>query len=327
MKTQITLAPLFGLLFAGSALANTYLNYGVQDQANFVGENGQAAQVKISQTSGNWKKYDSFIGAGATWLYATAADETLYIFNEEQRIAQKLVNFADPVGKTYSFKLGACNTGGKIEAKGLTLNTLAGNFTNVVKMSFDSKCADGGTLEAWFAPKVGVVKWAQQSIVGPQNWNISSAKVEGKNYGFATLQSAIRSSADFPKTNFVFHTEAPKAEAYLNIRNVSNQELVLAFASGQEFDVTLLDAQRRVVNAWSANKRFIQAFHDVAIAPGETKRFGASVDLINLETGLPVQGGQYFLKVELKSAYGRFAGQQQSLSVSAEIPVLVARAK
>lgn len=326
MKTQITLATAF-LLFAAHANANSYLDFGPADQSNFINDNGQPAQMKITQYGNpGWKKYSGFLGQ-QVWLYSSALDEKLFVYDEAQRVAQQLVDFSDPVGKRYSFNLGPCNTGGSIVAKGLSMNTLAGNFSNVVHLRLDSKCADDGITEAWFAPKVGVIKWGKQSIAGVTTWNIGSATVNARMYGFATLESALRASAEFPQDHFVFHSIPPQVESVLVLNNVSNQDMQLTFHSGQEVEVTLYDANHNVINLWSANIRFVQAFHDVNLRAGDSHRFAASIALRDMNSGQAIQGGQYFLKIELANPQARFAGNTQNFALSAEIPIWVARSK
>lgn len=294
----IVLSTLISLAATSTASANTYLNLNTTDNATFANGKGQNVNLSITPATLGWNKYSDFLGTGARKVWAQEGSESVYVLNETTNTAEKLVNFADPVGTGYSFSFATCNTGATLAQKGLTLATPVGTYKDVVRLSFNAKCADGGLLEAWFAPKVGVIKWSSQTIMGANTFELNGGKIAGQTLG---LQSALKATASFPKTVFLLGSTAEQAAASINITNTSNQNLVLHFTSGQEFEISLLNSNNQVLNTWGSRIRFVQGNHDVTIAPGQSKSFGASLGL-QYVSGTPLASGNYTLRVEMKAA-------------------------
>lgn len=320
---KLTTSNLFALIClaaCSTASANTYVNLSPLDNASFSNSKGQNVTLSVSAFTLGWNKYSNFLGTGARKVWAQDGSEAVYVLNESTNTAEKLVNFADPVGSSYNFSFAACNTGGTLAQKGLTLATPVGTFKDVVRMTFDAKCADSGILEAWFAPQVGVIKWSSQTIAGANTFELSSGKVGGQNLG---LQSALKAVANFPKTAFLIGNTTELAAASFTLTNTSNQNMVLHFASGQEFEISLLNSNYQVLNTWSARVRFVQGSHDVTIAPGQSKSFGGNLAL-QYVSGNVLAAGIYTLRLELKAAsYAVGSNPPTAGTLSTDMPILV----
>lgn len=332
MKTLTTTIKQFAaiaaisLLPASAAMANSYLTFANGDVSNFVNANGREISVKIvAKGNSGWNKYSQFLSEGERWVWTTPVNESVYLFNEESRQSEKMVDFADPVGTNYNFKLGSCGTGGRLEEKGLTMSTAAGTFNNVVRMSFISRCNDGGTQQAWFAPKVGIIKWSSDSIIGSVDTNLVSAKVGSSTYGLFSAQQAWSTRASFPNTYFLVGNSQKEVTAKLSVTNISRQNLALQFTSGQDFEITLLDSSGQVMNVWSANKRFTQALRDVSFAAGTTQTFGGTLPLINMNGGA-LRTGYYTVRIELKAQRTVVGSQVLPTALSAETQIYVQQA-
>lgn len=294
----IALSTLISLAALSTASANTYINLSTADNATFANGKGQNVNLAITPATLGWNNYSSFLGTAARKVWTQDGSESVYVLNDTTNTAEKLVNFADPVGTNYNFSFAACTTGATLAQKGLTLATPVGTFKDVVRLSFNAKCADGGLLEAWFAPQVGVIKWSSQTIMGANTFELNGGKIAGQTLG---LQSALKATANIPKTVFLLGSTAEQAAASITINNTSSQNLVLQFTSGQEFEISLLNSNNQVLNTWSSRIRFVQGTHDVTIAPGQSKSFGASLGL-QYVSGTPLATGNYTLRVEMKAA-------------------------
>lgn len=300
LLARLALVSLFAV--ATTASANTYLNLKPTDSAVYMNGNGQMTYLSLTASNvTGWIKYSEFLGSGERFVWTSPANEAVYLFNQEKRSSEKLVNFADPVGTRYSFTLGACTNGGTLAQKGISMNTAAGTFNNVIRMTFSNNCADAGTGEAWFAPQVGVIKWSTQSIIGPVTQELAGAKVGSKTYGIAALQSAMKLSPSFSASHVVLNGTTQQASANIKVTNTGNHDMTLHFASGQEFEISLIDRNHQVLNTWGARVRFIQGEHNVVIAAGKSQDFGGALDLQNLD-GNQLSAGQYTLRIELKTS-------------------------
>ena len=63
------------------------------------------------------------------------------------------------------------------------------------------------------------------------------------------------------------------------VQNEYNHPRVFQFASGQQFDLEIIDQAGRVVAAWSDDKFFIQSPTFFALGPGESAMFTADMSL------------------------------------------------
>jgi hypothetical protein len=76
----------------------------------------------------------------------------------------------------------SCNDGVSVSviSRSETVTVPAGTFTGCLLIRFGSgPCADGGTIDEYFAPGVGMVKRVEQTIAGPRALELQSAVVNG----------------------------------------------------------------------------------------------------------------------------------------------------
>jgi hypothetical protein len=79
----------------------------------------------------------------------------------------------------------------------------------------------------------------------------------------------------------------------LQVRNRSDEETVLQFSSGRQFDFIVVDAgSSRVRWQWSSDKSFIQILTELTFEPGETKNFSAVWNQVGAD-GQAVGAGNY----------------------------------
>jgi hypothetical protein len=135
----------------------------------------------------------------------------------------------------------------------------AGPLADVLQIRYRiTVCADVGDLFEQYAENIGMVQRVSDSIAGPQTFNLTHATVGNieidavPNARFAvSFRAAGRSGA---------------ATAVLRLRNNSSLPLHLKFATGQEYDVAVVDAQGQTVWTWSDGQFFTQDLHEETIA-------------------------------------------------------------
>ncbi len=145
------------------------------------------------------------------------------------------------------------------------------------------------------------------------DFNLVDGVVAGKSVKLNGTQNPLQVTANFPRSSFVLGSTTQQISASIELTNIGTEDLVLHFSSGQDFELSLLNANNQVVNLWSANKRFTQALRDVSLAPGETRSFGGAIDLINMN-GQRLAAGVYTLRIEVKGSttYGLAGPSAQS---------------
>lgn len=94
------------------------------------------------------------------------------------------------------------------------------------------------------------------------------------------------------------------------VENSGDRQIDLEFPSGRQFDIVVEDEQGRVVDQWSANKRFSGVPSTTHLKPGEEAVFEGTVRL-------PERDGSYIVRMELNTQNRHFAAETsvQVLSV------------
>lgn len=307
-------------LAAATSQANSYLNWSSSDYGMFESARGGEQDMRVLDSYGDgWQKFSSFLGAGERWVWTQAGSEVVYLYNSERRANEKLVNFADAVGKRYSVKVDVCTNSALLAEKNLNLSTVAGAFKNVVRMEFSGNCADAGITQAWFAPAVGLVQWEEQSIMGPVLFTLARGVIGGKHYPVPALQVV----ADLPRSHLIMNGNR-NVTAGLTVINNSNSDLSFRFDGGQEFEISLLTLDGEVLNTWGANKRFTQGEHAVVIKANSSHYFGGEIAIQGVD-GEALDIGTYLLRIEMKGSHAPEASAFSRDVLKLEAPLFLDR--
>lgn len=269
----------------------------------------------VDSYGANWKQYSSFLGVKNAWLWLSSDGAELYWRNSADTL-DLMVNFDDPVGTYYPVRVEQCTDSSTIGKKGIQITTSAGSFKEVIRLDFSGHCADAGLQHAWFAPKVGVIKWSHSSIQGPVAFELQHAKVDGMTL---PNQQGLELTSQFP-SQAVMLNEQDSVEAYITLINHSDETMTIDFNSGQTFDIYLYDDQDQLMTQWSADRMFTQALQSMEIKAGTAERFGGEVALVNQE-GQPLDIGTYRLKVEIKGDLSPEGSVFTEVPLSSEAPL------
>jgi len=291
----------FFLAFAGSAPASQYVAWSAGDNATYRDMiTGSRIRAEAAQGGRLWVHYTNFAGLGPLWINSSGRSERVYVQGTERR-TQLFADFGAPLGTSTPLDLGPCNRGAAILASRDTLTVPAGAFADVVRVDFETSCADAGVTSAWFAPGVGPIQWTAVTIAGPSTYQMISASIGGIPF---PRHSGVALHAEFPEPivwiDMMPVTPKPAriVNVYLTIQNNTTEELTYSFTTGQHFEIEVVNAAGQVVARWSRDKAFTQAFNDVTIAPGAGRRFGGSLKLA-YDDERPLAQGQYTLRIYL----------------------------
>jgi hypothetical protein len=80
------------------------------------------------------------------------------------------------------------------------------------------------------------------------------------------------------------------------VRNISGDDLVLSFGSGQQYDFVVYDSRNEEVYRWSNDKAFTLALVEMDLRKGDSLSYAESWDLKDND-GNPVPKGAYTIKV------------------------------
>jgi agmatine/peptidylarginine deiminase len=173
------------LLAPSTALAGEFIP---TDSANWYRftdtTTGQTVESRIVNTYGtNWNMWSNLGGLGNVWVYTTDTHEWWWVFNG--RTAELMPTLEAPVGYSRTASPTSLNSGAMtIGARGLSLTTPAGTFTDVTRIDLQTApgVADAGVSSIYFARGIGVVKWTENSFIGPRDYVLSTAQVAGQSY-------------------------------------------------------------------------------------------------------------------------------------------------
>ena len=134
---------------------------------------------------------------------------------------------------------------------------------------------------------------------------------------------ALQLIADLPRSHFVLSNNNLISTG-LTLVNNSTSDLTLRFGSSQTFEISLLTLSGELVNSWGANKRFMQAEHDLVIKAGGRHYFGGELALESL-SGEALDVGTYLLRVELKGSHAPQATAFAPETLKVEAPLFIDR--
>ncbi len=301
-----------------ATLANSFITLSETDHKTFAKPDGSRITVEIVDTYGsNWKKFSSYLGKDNQWIWTSENSEQIGWYTSEGR-SELLVDFNDSVGTSYNVSVDDCVSQATITSKNVSVSSVAGQFSDAVELSFSGHCADVGLSTAIFAPEIGLVKYAEQSIAGPVWTQLVDATIAGVEY---PKFHGIEVIAQFPAGQ-ILTNQQDSISAFLTLKNHTASSQTFTFNSSKLFDIELLNSQGEIVNRWSANKRFLMAIQEIDIAAGDSKTFGGEVSLKDFQ-GNTLDVGTYTIRIELAGSNKPGASAFTTTYFAAESPLYI----
>ena len=306
------------LAMSFSAMGNNFFPHQGTDTSHFKNDHGEISAINIVETSGsNWKKYSSYLGQQNQWIWNSESSTAVYWLNLDGEV-ELLVDFDDPDGTEYAVNIDGCTDYAILERNSSSVSTPAGQFQNIVKLSFRGHCRDFGLLSASFVEGVGLVQWQTDSLVGPNYHKLTRATIDGVDY---PLISGLQILSEIESGVFDL-SEKSTAFAYLRLENGSDSPVELTFLSGQRFEIEIVSDTGEILNRWSNDKYFTQMVESITLEPGSITRFGDVIDLTTRD-GFPLHNGDYRLRISLKGfdASWQSGGSQNTFMIESPFKV------
>ncbi|MBI5737926.1 MAG: hypothetical protein HY997_18855 [Mycolicibacterium neoaurum] len=147
-----------------------------------------------------------------------------------------------------------CVTGSKLvlASRVAALEVAAGTFSNVIRVDWESPCADAGITSEWFAPGVGLIRRDETTFAGPVSSELVRADLAPDGlprvaYATTLGLEAVRYVNDLmPGTGAI---PLPSARGFIEVRNFTDAPLELSFSGCKSVTVELLDEAGTVVAA------------------------------------------------------------------------------
>ena len=227
-------------------------------------------------------------------------------------------DFAAPINGSWRAERNLpCLGQAMLAARGESVRTPAREFNGALVVRYGpTNCADAGLGDEIFAPGVGLVQQTEITIAGPRSYSLLSARVGGQvirgpgvSFGVKVDRAAYTPNL-FPPVDPA--TSIPTLTAELTIENSTSEPLILRFASGQQYDLSITNEAGETVFFWSANKLFTQATTSIELTD-DARTFVVKTPLSAGDQPLPP--GVYLVEAWLTTAGSRV--------YSASVPIQV----
>ena len=191
-------------------------------------------------------------------------------WDEERETDVMLTSFEIVPGAWFEAAGRECPEMGQPQENRVPHNGPAGSWNALEIKYVVFACADIGDISEQFAENIGMVQRVVNTIAGPRTFNLVHAMLANPSRG--TLSISAGHSGGFTVTAL----PRPAANNWivtLRIDQTLSPLSKLHFASAQEYDLRLRDAEGNVVWTWSAGQMFAQTEHDLHLSG----RWNASV--------------------------------------------------
>lgn len=130
----------------------------------------------------NWRQWGAFGGLGDRYIYTYPTNEFFWVWTPGVG-AVLMPSIESTVGTARNVNLGPLNNGRvTVAQRNASLVTPAGTFSDVTRFDLQPSAMDAGVTSIWFARGVGIVKWTEQSIMGPVDQVLVAASVNGRTF-------------------------------------------------------------------------------------------------------------------------------------------------
>jgi len=144
-------------------------------------------------------------------------------------------DFSRRVGKSWIMELaglGGCEDGATVTigARDEVIRVPAGEFKQVIRIEFITRCADAGITQEWFAPGVGLIRREESSISGPIVSELVHAEVGGKVLPASAYSTTLQLSSPRYVNNLmppVDLSKLPRVNGAFIVRNSTGEPLEL----------------------------------------------------------------------------------------------------
>ena len=191
-------------------------------------------------------------------------DETGVIqqFDPDTKTERVWLDLSGAEGSTFPTSIDTCTKSGKIQGVNAKYKGPAGDFSNVLQLSFVPSCADAGVTDALLAPYTGFLKISWTTFAGPKTYELVYSRTgvtelsdKQVSFGLSLDQNVYSGSATMM--------------ARLTLRSTQPEPITLNFPSGQDGDLVIRNQKGDIVYTWSADKAFAMVYRTEKFGPGE----------------------------------------------------------
>lgn len=260
--------------------------------------------------------FSDFLGQGQTDLVMDQEDSSkiwVQPSNSREEKLQLFIDFDAPADTTWDVNLNPCVNRVSIVEKGLTVETAAGVFSDVVRVQFSGYCRDGGLAYADFAKGVGPIRWTEQTILGENEYELAAAKVHSDApqvvYPHAAKGLTLKANqAEITKD----YAGNPRLVASLMLQNNSDQSYTMTYFTPVEYIIELIDQDGAMVKTSNPNPN-LMILHFDNLNAKDYKYYSGELNVSD------VPAGHYTLRTKINGSLGAASGHKLVADMPVEI--------
>jgi hypothetical protein len=257
--------------------------------------------VPVAMQSG--AVYYMLNGYAETRLLVRMNEEgNLAYYDEELERERVLTPMAGTLDMWWDVPQRPCENQARMLSKRSVYEGPAGRWSDVAAVEYRTfACADAGVQREEFAANLGMLRRVVTTLRGPVTYDLVYARL-GRQEIVADDAGTFRVSA----------VPAPGGQSWkvtLRLALTASNPLLLRFASSQEYDIVVRDAEGKPVWTWSDGQAFLTVMHDREVSSG----WSADVDV-----PWPAVAGDYTVEGWLTTAAGapKFAATAATLAAN-----------
>lgn len=187
-------------------------------------------------------------GYGRAPMWVRQASPKVYTNWDEGRGEEAVLWRFD--GEDFTAQGNDCGQAGALSPSGTAYRGPIGYFEQVLRIDYrPGRCADAGLTREVFGPWLGLIERRETTVAGERTLSLVYAQIGGMTY---VQEPSLQFSLSVALTE-------GRVQARMILHNRDGREIVLRFASGQEFDYVIRDEKGQVVYRWAEDKFFTQA--------------------------------------------------------------------
>jgi hypothetical protein len=280
------------LLAASAAQASNYFPISAGNRWTYRSASGESFEIVISgapiQNNGHF--YHKVTGYATQPLYVRAEGDRLYWLNQEQDGEEILADFQPFAGGFYTTPISApCGQDAQAQERPVEYEGPGGMVFETREIRYRIyDCADTGVESELYLDNIGLARRVVQTIAGPREFNLTSAKV-----GPLTLNELPGVQFRVSMPSFVVARERPglpaTTDVTLDLLVDRMDPLRLKYTTSQRYDIAIKNERGETVFFWSATALFAQVASEESVV--------AKQYVVPLSLGLP--DGNYQLEAWL----------------------------
>jgi len=233
---------------------------------------------------------------------------SLVYLNEEADRDELLTSFETVSGAWAVAPFRPCEQETQVDTRSEGYSGPVGEFTKATHLQYRSfSCADAGVTAEVYLPSIGLVRRTESSIAGPRVFELAEARVGGLLY-------SGKQSGGFDVSTHYAGPGSTTLPVTLRLSLMNEEDMMLAYATSQEYDISMWNDKGQEIYRWSSDKVFTQGVWARWVHGTLTHR--VEIPLKDA-SGQPLPAGNYVIHAWLTAGPG---GAAYSAMTTARLP-------